>query len=175
MRNAGGATPVSVCTGSHSYIRTQRYDRYFTPLHLLAQSVDDYFTKSTAINSVPGTISRPADYGRENGVISHASTGASESTRAALCTAFWEYVLLQPLRSSFSFYSYSRKKYQVLAYSSQYEKPKIQAPGTTSSNFSDEARPGGHGECCRFATLTGVHQGAHICPANFWLGGNVRS
>ena len=44
----------------------------------------------------------------------------------------------------------------------QYEKPKIQAPGTTFSNFSHEVRPeGGHGKCCRFVTLTGVHQGAH--------------
>ena len=26
-----------------------------------------------------------------------------------------------------------------------------------------------------FGTLTGVHQGGHICPAEFWLDGNVRS
>ena len=26
----------------------------------------------------------------------------------------------------------------------------------------------GHGNCCRFATLSGVHQGAHICLAKFY-------
>ena len=39
----------------------------------------------------------------------------------------------------------------------------IQVPGTTFSTFSDKVRlEGGHENCCRFATLTGVHQGAHI-------------
>ena len=59
----------------------------------------------------------------------------------------------------------------------QYEKPqKIQAPGTTFSNFGDEVwMEGGHGNCCRFATLTGVHQGAHISLAKYWIKGKVRS
>ena len=53
----------------------------------------------------------------------------------------------------------------------QYKKPKIQAPGTTFLTFSDKVRyEGGHETCCRFGTLTGLHQGAHIrsdkfCPA----------
>ena len=34
---------------------------------------------------------------------------------------------------------------------------------------------GGHGNCCRFATLTGVHQGAHICLAKLWFIGKVRT
>ena len=45
----------------------------------------------------------------------------------------------------------------------RYEKPQIRAPGTFS-NFSDEVgMEGGHGNYSRFAALTGVHQGAHIC------------
>ena len=52
----------------------------------------------------------------------------------------------------------------------------IQAPGTTFSTFSDEVRlEGGHGNCCRFATLTGVHQMPHICLAKLWFKGKVRS
>ena len=47
---------------------------------------------------------------------------------------------------------YSSKKHAWL----QYKKPQIQAPGTFSS-FSDKVRlEGGHGNCCRFAPLTGV-------------------
>lgn len=39
-----------------------------------------------------------------------------------------------------------------------YTKPQIQAPGTTFSIFSDEVRlEGGHGNCCSFGTLKGVH------------------
>ena len=53
---------------------------------------------------------------------------------------------------------YISEKYTWL----QYEKRQIQAPGTTSSTFGDEVgMEGGHGNCCRFATLTGVHQQAH--------------
>ena len=41
----------------------------------------------------------------------------------------------------------------------QYKKRQIQAPGTTFSTCSDEvSMEGGHGNCCQFATLTGVHQ-----------------
>ena len=58
----------------------------------------------------------------------------------------------------------------------QYEKPQIQAPGTTFSSFGDEVwMVGGHGNCCRFATLTGVHQGTHISLAKNWIKGKVRS
>ena len=65
---------------------------------------------------------------------------------------------------------------KILGCSSQYERPEIQAPGTTFLNFSDEDRPeGGDGTCCRFGTLTGEHRGVHICPVNYWLDGNVRS
>ena len=61
-----------------------------------------------------------------------------------------------------STYVMSSKKYTRL----QYKKRQIQAPGTTFSTFSDGVRlEGGHGNCCRFATLTAVHQGAHICLA----------
>ena len=57
---------------------------------------------------------------------------------------------------------FSSKKYTSL----QYKKPPIQAPGTTFSTFSDEVPlEGGHGNCCRCVTLTGVHRGAHICLA----------
>ena len=67
---------------------------------------------------------------------------------------------------------YSSKKCTWL----QYKKRQIQAPGTTFSTFSDEVRlEGGHGNCSRFATLTGVHQGAHICLAKLWFKGKVRS
>ena len=42
---------------------------------------------------------------------------------------------------------------------------RIQAPVTTFSTFSEGVRlEGGPGNCCRLATLTGVHQGAHISP-----------
>ena len=45
----------------------------------------------------------------------------------------------------------------------QCKKRQIQAPGTTFSTFSDAVRlGGGHRNCCRFAALTGEHQGAHI-------------
>ena len=55
-----------------------------------------------------------------------------------------------------------------------YKKLKIQAPGTTFSTVSDEVRPEGEDEkCCRFGTLTGVHQGAHICHAKFWFDGKT--
>lgn len=55
----------------------------------------------------------------------------------------------------------------------QYKKPQIQQPGTTFSNLSDELRlPGGHRNCCRFATLTGTYQGSHICLAECWTNGN---
>ena len=47
------------------------------------------------------------------------------------------------------------------------QETEIQAPGTMFSNFSDEVcLEGGQNKCCRFGILTGVHQGAHICPAN---------
>ena len=32
-----------------------------------------------------------------------------------------------------------------------------------------------HEKCCRCGTRTGAHHGAHICPAKFWLNGNIRS
>ena len=42
--------------------------------------------------------------------------------------------------------------------------------------FSDKVRlEGGHVNRCRFATLTGVHRGAHICLAKLWFKGKVRS
>ena len=45
----------------------------------------------------------------------------------------------------------------------KYKKLKIQAPGTTFSTLSDNVRyEGGHDKCCRFGTLAGVHQEAHI-------------
>ena len=73
--------------------------------------------------------------------------------------------------SSCSFYDDS-KKYTWL----QYKKRQIQAPGTPFSIFGDDVgMEGGHGNCCRFATLTGVHQGAHICLAKYWMNGKVRS
>ena len=44
------------------------------------------------------------------------------------------------------------------------------------SNFSDEVRlEAGHENCCRFATVTEVHQGAHICLAKCWINGKVLS
>ena len=47
----------------------------------------------------------------------------------------------------------------------QYKKLKIQAPGTTCSNCSDELRlEGGCGECGRLGTLTGVHQKSSYRP-----------
>ena len=52
---------------------------------------------------------------------------------------------------------------------------KIQAPGTTFSNFGHEVWMEGHGNCCRFASLTGVHQGAHISLAKYWIDEKVRS
>ena len=68
--------------------------------------------------------------------------------------------------SSCSFYS--SKKYTFL----QYKKRQTHAPGTTFSTFSDEVRlEGGHGNCYRFAILTGVHQEAHICLAKLWVNG----
>ena len=40
---------------------------------------------------------------------------------------------------------------------------KTQAPRTTFSIFIDEGfLGGGHGNCCGFYTLTGMHHGAHI-------------
>ena len=58
----------------------------------------------------------------------------------------------------------------------QYKTPQVQASGTNTSIFSDEVHvEGGHRNCCRFATLTGVHQGAHICHANYWINGQFRS
>ena len=58
----------------------------------------------------------------------------------------------------------------------QYNKTKIQAPGTTFSIFRDKVRPeGGHEKSCRFGALTEVHQGAHIRSAKFWLDGNIWS
>ena len=72
--------------------------------------------------------------------------------------------------SSRSFYSRKKNTW------SQYEKLKIQEPGTTFSNFSDEIRlEGGPEKCCRFGKLTGVHQGAHICPGSMErFGGRAR-
>ena len=56
------------------------------------------------------------------------------------------------------------------------KKGQIQAPGTTFSTLSDEVRlERGHGNCCRFATLTELHQGAHIFLAKLWLKAKVRS
>ena len=62
----------------------------------------------------------------------------------------------------------SGKKYTWLQYK------KRQAPGTTFSTFSDEVRLEGEpGKGCRFATLTGVHQGARISLAKLWFKGKV--
>ena len=71
-----------------------------------------------------------------------------------------------------STYVVSSKKYTWL----QYKKRSIQAPGTTFSTFSDEVRlEGEHGNCCRFATLTGANQRAHIRLNKLWFKGQVRS
>ena len=68
-------------------------------------------------------------------------------------------LIFETSTSACSFYSNSSKKYTWL----QYKKRRIQAPGTTFSVFGNEVgMKGGHENCCRFATLTGVHQGAHI-------------
>ena len=55
-------------------------------------------------------------------------------------------------------YEYVRSKKNAWL---QHEKPQIQASGTTFSIISDEVRLEGHLSCCRFATPTGLHQGAH--------------
>ena len=58
----------------------------------------------------------------------------------------------------------------------QCKKIKIQAPGTTLLTFIDKVRyEGGHEKCCRFGTLTGVHQGAHIRSSKFWPARNGRA
>ena len=42
---------------------------------------------------------------------------------------------------------------------------KAEISSAWNHTFSDKVRyEGGHGKCCRFGTLTGVHQGRHICP-----------
>ena len=67
--------------------------------------------------------------------------------------------IIRTSTSSCSFYSTNN----TFGYSTTNRKFK---PGITFSNFSDEVRlEGGHENCCRFATLTGVHQGAHACLA----------
>ena len=69
------------------------------------------------------------------------------------------------ITGTYEYEFYSSKKYTWL----QHEELHIQAPGTTFSNFGDEVwMEGGHGNCCRFATLTGVHQGAHISLAKYF-------
>ena len=41
--------------------------------------------------------------------------------------------------------------------------------------FSDDVRlEGGHGNRCRFDTLTGVHQGAHTCLTKKSINGKMR-
>ena len=65
------------------------------------------------------------------------------------------------VRNKYEFYS--SKTYTWL----QYNKRQIHVPGTTFSNFGDEVWMEGHENCCRFATLTGVHQRAHICLAKY--------
>ena len=58
----------------------------------------------------------------------------------------------------------------------QYKKRQIQVPGTTFSTSNDGVcLGGGHGNCCRFATLTGVHQSAHICLSKLWFKAKVGS
>ena len=66
----------------------------------------------------------------------------------------------------------------------QYQKIKIKISRSTAwnhifcpfSNFSDEVRlEPGHANCCRFANITRVHQGAHIGPAEYWINGKVLS
>ena len=78
---------------------------------------------------------------------------------------------LVSLRRTSSRSFYSSKKCTWL----QYKEPQIRAPGTTFSIFSGEVRLEGHGSCCRFATLTGVLQGAHICLAKQWVNGKLMS
>ena len=57
---------------------------------------------------------------------------------------------------------YSRKKYLATAVQ------QTENSSTTFSTFSDKFRPErGHEKCCRYRTLTGVHQGAHIRSAKF--------
>ena len=52
----------------------------------------------------------------------------------------------------------------------------FQAPGTFFSNFGDEVGiERSDGNFCRFATLSGVHQGAHICLATKWINEELRS
>ena len=60
-----------------------------------------------------------------------------------------------------SCFFYSSKKCTWL----QYKKPQIQVPGTTFPNLDVEVGMEDVRNCYRFATLTGVHQGAHICLA----------
>ena len=74
------------------------------------------------------------------------------------------------VRSTYEYEFYSSKN--ILGYSTRNEN---HAPGTTFSNFGVEVWMGGHGNCCRFATLTGVHQGARISLAKYWVSGKVRS
>ena len=71
-----------------------------------------------------------------------------------------------------SCFFYDSKKYTWL----QYKKRQIQAPGATFASFRGGIRlQGGHGNCCRFATFTRVHQGAHMCLAKLWFKGKGRS
>ena len=123
---------------------------------------------------------------RKRSCVARVSTvGARESTRADF--------LKKTSTSACSFYDSTVKnilgcstrndKFKRCFYDStikytwlQYKTPQIQAPGTTFSFFGDEVGvQGGHGNCCRFATLAGVHQGAHICLTKLWIHGKIRS
>ena len=90
------------------------------------------------------------------------------------CRATYELAnhFLKLVRRTSSCSFYSSKEYTWL----QYKKSQNQVPRTAFSTFDNEVRlEGGHGNCCRLATLTGVHQGAPICLAKFWFEGKFRS
>ena len=64
----------------------------------------------------------------------------------------------------------------MLGYYLQYKKQQIQAPGHIFSDISDEVRiEGGHGNCRRFGTLTGVHQRGFICLGKLRINGKILS
>ena len=124
-------------------------------------------TVATAIAKPARTRCQRGHRERKRSCAAPVSTvGARGSTRADFTKNNTWYVYTS------SFPSTAVKNFTWL----QYKKRQIKAPRTTLSDFVDEAgMEGGHGNCCRFATLTGVHQGAHICLAKLWIKGKVRS
>ena len=73
---------------------------------------------------------------------------------------------------------------QIYIYSAPEQENQIQTPGTIFLPIFKLQRRGLSGNfcrarkllpLCRFATVTGVHQGAHICLAKYWINGKVLS